>query len=135
MINTTKAVFFVRLHRTSDDLGTYYVTYSEGKEIPLFLGETPKTPFAVRRKHILLDYDFKDDGVNLEWSFYTINEDAIAAKKKENPNQEISRVRLFGFIQDLKQQATVKWNNYRLKLVFTQSWGYLDIFFFDESTD
>ena len=118
MINTKTAVAYYKLARINSEPDIFYITYKEGKEIPLFFGETPYEAFSSSKKHIILDHDFLDDGVNLEWSFYTINKDAIAAKKKENPNQEITRVRLVGFIQNSKQEATAKWNNYYLKMKF-----------------
>jgi hypothetical protein len=132
-INAKEAVAYIRFARKGRDGDMYYVLHAEGKEISLFLGETPYEPFIGKTKHILLDYDFQEDGVNLEWSFYTINKDAIAMKQKENPNQEITRVRLVGFIQDSKQEANVKWNNYRLHIKLSEDWLFLEIFFFEDN--
>lgn len=123
-----QSVACISFVRSLEDLSQYRVTKKQGKEIPEFLSEFDNESFrgadglAKGKEGILLDYDLMSDGKNYEWSFYTTNKDAIVAKRMENPDQEITRVRICGFI--LKHnQAYVDWNNYRLMITFQNAWG------------
>jgi hypothetical protein len=134
-VNSYEASGYLTFIRSSEDLAQFHVTGGKfsRKEISTFLGKLPHEPY---KEYILLDYDLQSDGVNWEWSFYTTNEEAIAIKQMENPGQEITRVRITGFILNPFSNGfhcSGDWNDYRLYIYFSKDWEDMEIDFYKKT--
>ena len=124
---------WLTFRRSDEDQSLYYVVGGSQKEIPYFMDRLPYKPY---REYLILDYDLRDDGENWEWSFYTTNKEEIIRKQMENPDQQITRVRITGFILRPAQQGFVgtgNWNNYRLFIFFSKDWEKVEIDFYDKN--